>query len=197
MAEPEKKPPNENSVHQRIWILALFLSIVVWYGIRAAISFDTLVTDVPIEIQLDEGWTVLERSDETADVRFRGSRGDIRDLNRDQTRIVIDMRGRADAGQQTTRLDLSRIRAPSGVRAVSIRPETLSLSLDREGERQIAVRADLQGAPPEGYEAQQWICTPASVTLRGPMARLEAVDVIRTAVVDLDGRVQSFRVRRP
>lgn len=176
--------------------LAVFLAVVVWYAIRAAISHDTLVTDVPVEIHHDEGWAVLERSDETADIRFRGSRADVRDLIREHVRVVIDGRGQSQAGQKTVRIDPSSVRAPSGVRAISVRPETVTFSLDREGERQVPVRADLQGSLPDGYEVSQWSSTPASVLLRGPMTRVETVETIRTAPIELDGREQSFRVRR-
>lgn len=197
MSEVRHAELGQRSIHRRIWAISVFLAVVVWYWIRAAISFDTFVTDVPILILHDEGWAVLDRSDETAEIRFRGSRGDVRDINRDQVQVVLDVRGQSAGGQRTVRIDASRVRAPAGVKAVYIRPESVLFSLDREAERQVPVKADLQGSIPEGYAVLQAICTPASVLLRGPMTRLEAVDVIRTAAVDLDGRVQSFRVRRP
>jgi len=197
MAEGRHSDAVARTANRRIAVLALFLATVVWYAIRAVIRFDAVVSDIPIEILHDEGLAVLDLSDEVVDIRFRGSRSDVRELTREQVRIVIDVRGKPTMGQQTARIEAANVHAPAAVRAISIQPDILTFSLDREGERQIPVRVEYQGTLPDGYEVEQTLCTPASVEIRGPMTRLEAADVVRTAPVDLDGRVQTFRARRP
>jgi YbbR domain-containing protein len=120
----------------------------------------------------------------------------VRDLVREQIRIVIDAKGSSSAGHRTVRIRAANVRASAPVRPILIQPDTLTFSLDREGERQIPIRVEYQGALPDGYEVEKTVCTPVSVAVRGPMQWLEAAEVVRTASVDLDGRVQSFQVRR-
>lgn len=197
MVDPRPVPAEARASNRKIWILAFFLAVIVWYAVRAATRFDAVVTDVPIEIQSDEGWAVLDRSAETATVRFQGSRNDVRDLDRERVQIVIDARGSAAPGHRTVRIRPSDVRVSAPVRATLVRPDSLTFSLDREGERTIPIRVEYQGALPDGYEVDRTVCTPAAVTVRGPMQWLEAAEVVRTAPIDLDGRVQGFQVRRP
>lgn len=178
-------------------LAALLLASVLWYSIREAISFETVLNDVPIDILHDDGWAVLDRSDETVDIRFRGSRADIANVSREQTKVIVDMKGLATGGQHLVPLRPDHVKiGGSGARAVYLRPERITVSLDREGERPVPVKADIQGAVPDGYEVEKIVCTPASVLLKGPLARLQEVDMLRTQPIDFEGRVQSFKVRK-
>ncbi len=177
--------------------IALLLAVVVWYGIREAISFESELIDVPVEILQDEGWSVLDQSDTAVDIRFRGARADVGDITTKQVRVIVDARGQASGGLMTMPVSVNSVEAPPGARAIQIRPNTVSFRLDREGERQVPVKAELQGNLPEGYAVDSVVCSPVASLLKGPMARLEAVDTLRTVPIDLEGRVQSFRVRKP
>ncbi|MFH0954277.1 MAG: CdaR family protein [Verrucomicrobiota bacterium] len=172
---------------------SLFLAVVTWYAIQAVISFETVVTDVPLTIQTDDGWAILDRSADSVDVVFRGSQEDVRRLDPDQIRVDVDIRGRSSKGSSTVKIRRENVRAPGAVRPVLIRPDIVTLRLDQEGEKQVAVKADLQAAPPEGYEMEQVVCTPASVTVYGPRQRLDDIDAVHTAPIDLEGRSRSFK----
>lgn len=51
-------------------LASLLLALICWYAIQAAISFEAVVTDVPLTVKVNEGWAVLDRSDKTVDVLF-------------------------------------------------------------------------------------------------------------------------------
>ena len=147
--------------------LSLLLGILVWYGIQEAISFEVVLTGVDIDVLVDPGWTVIEKSRGSADVVFRGSRSDIRALNRDEVRVVLDARNLTSPGTRTMAVSTDQVRAPPAIRPVTIRPASVSVSVDRESERVVPVRAELSGQPPEGYEAKGAVCLPASVRVIG------------------------------
>jgi len=172
---------------------SLLLALIAWYAIQAVINFETLVPDVPLIVQLDPGWAILDWSAKTADVLFRGSQEDIRYLNRDQVKVELDMRGKPVKGTLTVRLNPKNVRSSGAVRPVLVKPDVVTLRLDQEGEKQVPVKADLQGVPPEGYEGERVVCTPASVAVYGPKRRLDEIDVVRTAPIDLEGRSRSFK----
>ena len=169
------------------------IAFVIWYVIQSIINYETVVSDVPLTIQVDPGWAILDRSAETVDVLFRGSQEDIRKLTRDQVGVDVDIRGQPFRSTSTVRLDTRNIKAPGAVRVVSVRPEEVALRLDQEGEKQVAVKAELQGGPPEGCEVESVACVPASVVLYGPRQRLDEVETVRTMPIDLEGRTRSFR----
>ncbi len=187
---------------RRHWIfsfgLSLLLATIAWYAIREAISFESVVRDVPIHTEVGEDLTVLDQSPEVADVWFRGARDDLVQLDRE--RIYIEVRPAAPQGagaRQVVRLGPRNVHVWTRARVVRIDPPTVSFSVDRKGQREVTVRPELQDTVPAGYDVASVSCTPATVTLRGPQSLLEHVPYVRTAPIDLQGRVQSFRVRVP
>jgi len=175
--------------------LALILAIVSWYGIREITSFEKVVKDVPIRILLDSGWSVHERSASLTDVLFRGSREDIGYLNREQVEVVIDLRGKVFEGSRRMALDPQAVRTPPRTIPVSLRPNAIELSLDRENVKEVPVRLNLAGSLPEGMEIDNQVVRPAVVTLSGPSRRLAGVETVRTAPVSLDGQFESFTAK--
>lgn len=179
-------------------VLSMVLASIAWYAIREAISFETVLRDVPVLVRPGDGLTVLEQSHDTADIRFRGARSDLAQLDAERTRVQVDVPAAAPSekgARITLTLRPSHVRSPSGARAVRIEPDEISFSVDREGERLVPVKAEFQDVPPEGYEIGSITCAPAAVLLKGPLSKLQEVDVLRTMPIDLQGRVQSFRVR--
>ncbi len=181
--------------HKTGKVVALLLAVVVWYTIQPVISFEATISDVPVRVQLDAGCAVLEQSSNAVDVLFRGSREGIRDLRQEQLEVVADARGLTHGESMSVPLELRGGTAPPGVRPVYIHPSEVMLRVDQEADREIAVIADIQGEPPEGYEIERVSVTPSQVTVRGPRQRLKAIEEIRTVPIDMEDRLQSFRLR--
>lgn len=177
-------------------IAAVIVSVVLWYAIRDATSFQMLVQDVRFDVRLDPGWGVLDRSVDEVDVLFRGSPGDIRYLTKEQVEIEIDLRGESQSGSQDVRISPRNVRSPRGTRPISVEPAEITLTLDREGESNVAVRADIVGAPPEGFEVESVICTPPQVRLFGPRGRIAGIQELKTGPIDLEGRLRSFTLTK-
>lgn len=183
------------SVHG-LKLASLVLATVAWYGIREAINNESEVSDIPISIVHDEGWAVMSLTPETVDVRFQGARSDLAALTRDNVSVVVDVRGKKTPGRVFT-MDLGahHVVAARGCRVVTVNPRRISFSLDREGERAIPVKAELQGGPMEGFEVTRVTCDPPTVMVRGPMAGLSQMEHVLTQPLDMEGRLQSFRTR--
>lgn len=176
-------------------LVAVILATITWYVIQPAISFEATISDVPLRVQVDSGWAVLEQSIGSVDVHFRGSREGIRYLSQEQLEVMVDARG-ADYGDALTLvMDPRSVRTPRGVRAVFVRPSEVTLTIDQEEDIIIPVRVHIQGNPPEGYEVESVRAVPSEVTVSGPGQRLQLVEAIRTTPIDMEGRLQSFKLR--
>jgi YbbR domain-containing protein len=178
-----------------IKVLALILAVVSWYAIRGAISFETLVSNVPLTIRLAEGWAVLDRSTDAVDVLFQGSRDELLRLNRENVEVVVDLTGRENAGTLEISLDPRLVVAPGTARARAIQPGEVTIQLDRQSVREVPVKVDVQGSPPEGFEMGMAVADPVAVQVSGPKQRVDAMKWVRTEPVSMDGRRQSFRER--
>lgn len=178
-------------------ILAVVLAVVAWYAIREAISSEAMVKNIRVKVITDEGWAVLDQSVADVDVLFRGSEEDLRYLNREQITVSVAMRGRKSReGTVVMHLGPENVKALTGARAVRVDPNEITLSLDREGDKEVPVKADVVGTPPEDFEVSKVICTPATVVVHGPRQRLAMVETVRTEAIDLEGRLRSFQLNR-
>lgn len=177
-------------------IAAAIGAVALWYTITEATSFEAKVQGVRLNVMLDPGWAVLDRSVDEVEVSFRGSPSDIRYLTRDQVSVEIDLRGKSKTGSCDVRLGPRKIRAPGGVRAISVDPSEITLSLDRESSREAPVRAEIIGSLPEGYEVASVVCTPPHVRIQGPEGRLVGIQELKTGAIDLEGRLKSFTLTR-
>lgn len=177
-------------------LLSLLLAGGAWYMIREAISFEKEVTDVPIQILKDDGWAVLSLSEQNVIVTFKGPEDAVWNLDREQVRLELDLRG--SPGLEAMVLDLTpdQVRAPRGVRPVAVEPSLVFVSLGQEGRREIEVAASIQGQLPEGYELVSAECRPSKVVLFGPQQRLDEIEEVRTVPIDLEGRIQPFKLRK-
>ena len=173
---------------------ALVLALIAWYTIREIISFEKVVTEVPIDIRVDEGRAIGDRSDHTVIVTMRGSKDSVWGLERDDVEVGVDVQGAA-LGTMIISLEPKHVKAPPGVRIVKVEPDRLYLSLDEEGQRSIPVKPSVQGVLPDGYEVEDMVCKPKSVQLFGSRQKLGEIDTVRTAPIDVEGRLQSFKSR--
>lgn len=176
-------------------LLALLLAFVSWYAIRGAISFENVITGVPLNIRLAPEWAVLDRSTDVVDIVFQGSRDDLFRLGRGNVDLVLDLRGKEYTGSTTVRLNASMVVAPGSARAIKIQPPEVTIKLDQQATRQLPVKIDLQGALPEGFEIESTLADPATVQVSGPRQMIETLIAVRSAPVSLEGRRQSFRER--
>lgn len=179
-----------------IRLISIIGAVIVWYSIRAATSNPILVSDIPLRIQPPPGWSVMDASAESVDVGFLGAQDELRFLNRELIKAIVDVRTHEETGTFTVPLTPANINAAGSARIDFIRPTTITLRLDREITKAVPVKVDMQNVLPDGYEIEGIVITPATVELSGPAQRLEALDSVATLPVDLDGRIRSINKRR-
>ncbi len=175
-------------------VIALLLAIVSWHAIRQTISFETTISDIPIEIKVGSGWAVLDQSDSFAEVVFRGSQEDIRQIDNKQLKVALDLSADSVAGPMSTNITPNDVKGARSVRIIGVKPDHVRVSLDREAEKLVPVNSRAIGKPFYG-EVEQIICEPAAVFIRGPARQLARTDWVSTEPVDVENRVQSFTKR--
>jgi len=177
--------------------LSALLAVITWHAIQGVISHTKPVTGIPVQIDPGAGWSILDRSADTVDVLFKGSREDIAMLSRDQLRIVKTIGGRRQPGSATLRLSPRDVRGASGLWPEEILPAEIRVTLDREQQKTVPVQTEIEGRLPPGYAIQKVTSIPPTVTLRGPRQALAQIQSVRVRPIDVTDRTQPFRVRLP
>jgi YbbR domain-containing protein len=178
----------------RNWILKLIclvFAIFVWQEIRDRISFEVEIPKVPVVVVAGEGRAVLEQSTDVVSIRFRGSREDLRFINRDQLSVELEL-AQDGSLKQVIKLSSRYVKGPAAASAVEFYPETIRVIMDREVERLLPIKATFDGTLPEDMVLVKAVCEPASVRVRGAERRLRDLEQVHALPVSLDGRYESF-----
>lgn len=179
-------------------LLSLILAWASWTLIQDVISYEVKITEIPVVVRVDQpGWAVLDMSPQSVNVVFRGPQEQIWEMDRNRVKVEIEMREVEARDSTLMSLESRHVRAPRGLRVVNIDPPQVYFSLGQIAETNVPVKATTTGELPAGFEVEDIVYRPATVTLHGPQQRLASVQTIRTAPIDLGGRVRSFERRVP
>ena len=182
-------------VMSRNWILKLIclvLAVAVWAVLREKTSMPKRIENVPVTIIVREGRAVLSQSSDVVSIDFRGSREDIRFINRDQLTVEVDLTQRPDELRQKIRLTDQMVHVSSRARVVEFIPKEIELKLDRKVDRILPIKAMLDGQLPEGIELEKAVCTPATVKVYGAEQHVMKLELLRTTPIRLDKQYSTF-----
>ena len=188
------KPWNFLMKEKWLLLLCFILGFLSWQGIRKNTGFEVSVSHIALDLDVPEGWAVLEKSVNDVNILFRGAREDIRDLNNgQQLRIVVPISNPTASKELHIRLSDKFLQNPTGSKVVRFSPAEIDVKLDQESERLLPVKATISGSLPDGIEIDKIICTPASVRVSGAKQVLDKMQNIHTKPIKLDNRQISFK----
>jgi YbbR domain-containing protein len=177
--------------HPEFKIMAFVLALVTWYAVRDATSFETVVRDVKIEVQLRDGMAIQHQSASTVEVTLRGALEDVQRIDHRRVRVMVDLRDLGVAERRQVVLTDDNVEGIRGLTVVELSPSRLLLAVDHEDEKRVPVRGRVTGKPQSG-EVRDVVCDPSIVLVRGPAQKLKTLEILDTAPVDVDGRISSF-----
>ncbi len=119
-----------------------------------------------------------------------GPSGLVSSLDPQQVRAFLSL-GQVGAGEHELVLKSENILLAPGLEVERITPSAITVEMERILDKNVRVKADLKGPPPDGFEVDAVGLKPDYVRIRGPATILEDVTVMQTRTIDL----QSLRVR--
>lgn len=177
-------------------ILSVAVAVALWY-MMAADRNPQVERTLGVDLRprgLAAGLVVVGPTPRV-EVRVRGPRSLVAELNGEAVDAYVDLTQIAEAGEY--RLPV-QARGPQGVRVVSVRPEEVVVAVDVVARRQVPVEVVLQGSPAPGVVVGQPSVRPPQVTVQGPRSLVQQVQRAWVAV-DVSGLrsslTQSLRVR--
>jgi len=177
-------------------ILAVSLAAISIYSIQR-ITNQTDEFEVPIQIDVAPGMAILRQDARFAYITCRGSLEDLRRLDQSQLRLIVRSGTTGVAGTEQIPIGLRNVSGvPRSITATKVRPNLLTLTLDREIEKQVSVaRPELVGRPVIGRAEVDF--SPKIVTIRGPQQLLADIKIMQTPPIDVENATVSFSRELP
>jgi hypothetical protein len=85
---------------------------------------------------------------------------------------------------------------PQGIRLVEIQPGRIAVKLEAVEEKDVEVKASVEGTPSPGYEIYNISVTPPRVRVRGPQSFVGSLDFVETDKIDISGQQSDMAARQ-
>ncbi len=159
-------------------ILSIFLAVAIW--VAATMASNPVeqgeLRGVLVRIELPDDFVLtkpLDTTTVTAVVRATRSQWDL--LTPGDVLVTANLRTFTDPGEYRVELHAD-VASPLHARVVALRPSTLTLSIDRESEKRVAVQVVVTRDPPLGYTyPADLTCDVSEVVIRGSAERVREV----------------------
>lgn len=164
-------------------VFSLILAIICWAIVSFVISdeFTMTIRDVPITFSNsaleNQGLSVVEKSDETVNVRVTGKRSDVAKLGPEDILVTPNYANVTGSGTYEVSLSASRANTNVNFTIVSTSLSSVTLRIDFPYTKEFAIVPEI--APPqvpEGYVVGQITTSPSKINVTGPRAEVEEVD---------------------
>ncbi|MBI4208667.1 MAG: YbbR-like domain-containing protein [Deltaproteobacteria bacterium] len=173
-------------------LLSLALGVLLWLlvsgqhkmelGLIGSLRFDNMPSSL----------MMVNEPVDSLDVRVMGPRTVLFNLVEDRLIYPLDLTG-VQAGQTSFVIEPDRFILPMGVHITRVNPSNIAVVLDNVVLKEVPIRVELVGTPPEGYQLGSVESIPPTVVLRGAKNAISPIDRISTepiSIMDSPGILQ-------
>lgn len=172
-------------------LLALGLALLAWFVVSGEKRepASQKAVDTGVRYDLPDGFLLLERV-EMATVGVRGPVSRLRSLAPFQVDVFVNVP--AVEGTIQVPLGPDHVALPPGLELVSIEPNVIELTLDREQTELVEVLPRLAGEPAAGAVVVSARVVPNQALVRGPASRVRELESVSTTPVQLTTHALDF-----
>ncbi|MFP6655293.1 MAG: CdaR family protein [Myxococcota bacterium] len=169
-----------------VLVVALVISVLIWAVAQGTSSIQESF-DVPVElVGIEDGLVVTDQNSDAINVRLRGSRASLRNLDRDRMKYRVDVSG-GKPGVAVYEVDVDTIEHPAGTSFAGYSPSRIQVRFEKRGRKEVGVRADISGSPAPGFHLVEILIEPPKVWLEGARSQVMRLSEVVTEAIDLAG----------
>lgn len=167
------------------WAMAFATAIGLWLLVNMGERTSERTLRVRIEPEnIPSGMVITNPIPDYAEVRVSGSGLILSSIDGEGLSTTLDLSG-ARPGVFTYALDPKSFQLPRKVEVSRVTPSQVTFHLDRMAERTLPVRLERTGEVPSGLRLKELALIPERVDVAGPKGRLDGLQAIITAPLDL------------
>ncbi len=170
-----------------IWLklTSLILAIILWFFVilsgRANMTIDIPVNFVNLPSKLE-----VVDFPETISVSIEGQERILKDLKKSNVNAVIDL-SNVKTGKSFFTISRDNIELPTMLTITNIDPETVSLKIEDQMSKQVAVKPLIVGTPEKGFAIVEVTSSPDTFIIEGPKSLVRKLRRVRTEPIDING----------
>jgi uncharacterized protein (TIGR00159 family) len=186
-AAPRKEPRSRGRefLSQAGGLVLTFLLVSTFWGIYSGKQLSLINVTAAVDFRnIPQSLELKRSSAEKVEVQITGKRRLVSALKPEQVGAFVDLH-QIDAGYHQVVLNAANIELPLGLEVVRISPSTIRLDMEQRVEKKIAVKPEIVGSPPDGYQLESVSVSPESVQVNGPVSVLRKIKNLATEPVVL------------
>jgi len=185
---------NKGTFFERFWgmvttnfgtkAISIAIAIVLWGVVLGSRNVE-VTKEIPLEVITPADIVPANEIPDRIAFRLSGPKAFLRGiLDRREDPIRVNLSG-AKPALVTYRFFSDNIRVPIGVKVLSINPTAILIKLEYLKRRDVPVRLELRGNPPEGYRIVKAEIRPEIVRIKGAESRVDGITEISTMPIDV------------
>ncbi len=164
--------------------ISVIIAFVLWVVVLGSRNVE-VTKEIPLEVITPADVIPANELPEKIAFRLSGPKAFLRAiLDRREEPIRVNLAG-AKPGLVTYRLFSDNIRVPIGVKVLSINPAAILIKLEYLKRRDVPVKLELRGLPPEGFRLGRTEVRPEVVRIKGAESRVDSVTEVSTMPIDV------------
>ncbi len=165
-------------------LISVVMAIVLW-GIVLGSRNVEVIKEIPLEVITPADIVSANEIPDRISFRLSGPKAFLRSiLDRKEEPIRVNLSG-AKPALVTYRFFSDNIRVPIGVKVLSINPTAILIKLEYLKRRDVPVRLELKGSPPDGYRLVKTEIKPEIVRIKGAESRVDGITEVSTTPIDI------------
>lgn len=175
-------------------LVALAITLALWLGVTGlSTPTTTRMSNIPLTLRFASNTEITNSPIQEVDIIITGDKRRINQINKNDLILSIDLTDVAP-GDRVIQLtpETVSLELPTGVKLDEIQPNRIAIKLEPVEEKEVNVKIEAEGVPPEGYEIYSMTAVPARVRVRGPAGIIRPLTEVFTQKIELDGKQTDF-----
>lgn len=171
-------------------VISVMIAIVLWIIVLGSRNVE-VVKEVPLEVITATDVVAANEIPERIQFRLSGPKAFLRAVSdRREEPIRVNLSSAKPGHLVTYNFFSNSIRVPIGVKVLSINPAALLVKLEYVKRRDVPVKVELHGTPPDGFRFVKAEVVPPTVKIKGAESRVDSLGEIATVPIELTGQRQ-------
>jgi YbbR domain-containing protein len=170
---------------------SVVIAIALWFFVNSR-GVSEITISVPLEIKnLAEGYEIVTQKIKDVNVGLRGHERLIKGIRIQDIRVYLDMT-KMKEGWGVYYINKENIKVPPSIEVTKIDPSVVKINVERTIEKNVKVKAHVQGEVKKGYRIASVTVEPKKVSIEGAKSIAGKFRDVSTDIVDVAGKEETF-----